>query len=732
MAAIKNIKRTVALDGNSISEQLPASFFNSESTAHTFIIAGVRGGESVAFTGAVSATFLNANDAVVLVTGSIVDGAAVVTLSNDCYALSGRFTLTIDVNGATVYECQSRIKRRSSGTAYDPSGEISVATLSAEIAAMQEATAAANTAANNAAGYVDAVAEYNVFNIPTTEKSGSTRNGVTTTVTGPYSIHAEGTATANWFHNLWLIPTFPDYLKAGDTIYLLCESTQSNVSMQLLTTTDNGANWTIVNRIYGFTEYTIPAGVTGIGYRAFAASGVSVNANITAGILTNEPIDRDTILRYRGLEDHTDLDDAIDTGITMLYDANTYTNKPSGFGNTGYLFTVNMDTSVLQMLLEFSGNKLYKRRRNVRAIWSDWGLVGGGENTYNNTYNYPIYNNTYTQTVSPTITTDTNAYMAPSGDSTDRTAAIVALLNSQGVCRLGKGNYYVNNLTMPDNTLLIGAGAGTRLILSGTGDGYAVKMGDYCAVENMSILGATADITLSETLGGRHGVLWQGNYSENQNNDLQPNYGLISNLWISGFNGGGVTCYNTGYGTLCHLEAVNIYCRNCNAGINIAYWSEFHKFTNCRLYACYYGCINNGGNNMFVNCDFSSCKQAFLMDNESGQSPNNGHGSCVACVFNHTNSNSGIGIKGRNISNGFIFDGCQIFFSQIDLAACDGFVFSNCNFGANNCNITINGGGAVLFANNMHQSAPTISITDNAHVHFTNCYVRSTGAAVTA
>lgn len=157
MAAIKYIKRTLALDGNSISEQLPASFFNGENTAHTFIIAAMRGGESIALSGAVSATFLNANDAVVTITGSIVDGAAVVTLSNNCYALSGRFTLTIDVNGATVYECQSRIKRRSSSTAYDPNDEISVAALSAEIAEMRTATANANAAYNRLINYAPSV-----------------------------------------------------------------------------------------------------------------------------------------------------------------------------------------------------------------------------------------------------------------------------------------------------------------------------------------------------------------------------------------------------------------------------------------------------------------------------------------------------------------------------------------------------------------------------------------------
>lgn len=156
MAAIKFIKRTVALDGSSVSETLPASFFNSESSAHTFIIAGQRDGAAVAFTGSVSASFLNANDAVVPLTGSIVDGAAVVTLNNNCYALSGRFTLSIDVNGATVYECQSRIKRRTSSTAYDPDDEVSVAALSAEIAAMRTATAAANTAATNATAQAQA------------------------------------------------------------------------------------------------------------------------------------------------------------------------------------------------------------------------------------------------------------------------------------------------------------------------------------------------------------------------------------------------------------------------------------------------------------------------------------------------------------------------------------------------------------------------------------------------
>ena len=821
MAAIKFIKRTVALDGNSISEQLPASFFNGENTAHTFIIAAMRGGESIALSGAVSATFLNANDAVVTITGSIVDGAAVVTLSNDCYALSGRFTLTIDVNGATVYECQSRIKRRSSSTAYDPTGEISVATLSALIAEMRTATATANAAAatanaaaNSAAGYVDAVAEYNVFNIPTTNKDGSTRNGVVTTVTGPYSIHAEGTATANWFHNMWIIPALPDYLEAGDTIYLLCESTQSKVSMQLLTTTD-GSNWTIVQRIYGYTEYTIPSGVVGISYRAFAASGVSVNADIKAGILTNKPVAQDTILAFNGLENHTDLNDVTETGITTMYDAITYANAPADVGTgylwtinstssifqllyafsgnkvykrsrnvrgvwrdwalldtddgtflryegvmastdfndetetgiktvssgttyanapfvgAGFLWTVNCGTSILQLMYDFSGNQLYKRRRNIKSVWSSWARIGGGDVT--NQYTFNQYTNTYNVTATPTITTDTNNYLASTGDTTDRTSDIVSMLTQTGICNLGPGLFVVSNLSMPKNTALRGSGPKTELRLAGTADGYAVKMNDYCQVSDLTISGASADITLPETVGERHGILWQGNYTANHNGELQPKQGLVSDVAIRRFIGGGITCYDTGYSTYNNLCVVNAQIRNCGAGLNIAYWSEFHKFTNCRCFGCLYGCINNGGNNMFVNCDFSSCSNGFLMDNSQGQSPNNAHGACIGCIFHHTANNTGVGIKILNCDNGYIFDGCQIGFSRTIIEDSVGIVFANMFFGqATNCDITITGGGAITFANNMHIAKPPITVTNNSNVRFINCYVASTGAAVSA
>lgn len=427
----------------------------------------------------------------------------------------------------------------------------------------------------------------------------------------------------------------------------------------------------------------------------------------------------------------TDLNAMLGNHFYLIDDGSTYTNKPTGF-TVGFVMVVKTGIMHLQLAYQFTGGKMWKRRGNRDgSSWEEWVSIAG-EGGITNNYTFNEYQNTYNVTATPSITTDTNSYLAPSGDATLRTNDIITMLTQTGVCRLGKGDYYIKNLDMLEGTQIIGSGYATRIICSGTTDGYAIKINSNCSVENCRIVGALNPITVSSTVGGRHGILWQGNYTQDETPAHQPQTAMISKCWIENFTGGGITCYDTGLGTFNQLEVVNVYIKFCNAGINISYWSEFHKFTNVRTPNCYYGCINNGGNNLFVNCDFSTCKLAFLMDNSQSQSPNNSHGSAIGCVFNHTDSNSGIGIKVLNCKQGYIFTGCQIFYSQIYLEDAEGIVISDTNFGETNCNITVDGGGAILFANNMHQSAPTISITDNQNVHFVNCYNRSTGAAIGA
>lgn len=436
--------------------------------------------------------------------------------------------------------------------------------------------------------------------------------------------------------------------------------------------------------------------------------------------------DASGVVMTKGVLPSGDLNDVVDAGLYLLTQANTYENAPKPIG---FLRVSKFVTWVLQEFYVFNGAQLYKRKfQQGSSTIEAWQYVGGGGNT--NEYTFNEYQQTVNLTATPVITTDTNNYLASTGDTTDRTAAILAMLQSTGTCHLGAGVFYVDSLIMPDNTSLIGCGTATEVYLVDGTDKFTIRLGSNCIVKDMYLIGSTAAGTPSIE-GTRVGILWQGNYTQTQSSTGQPQYGTIDNVRISKFDNSGIRCYDTGYGTSNYISVTNCHITYCYKGINIEYWSEFHKFTNVRCAYCYYGCINNGGNNIFVNCDFSSSQYvAFLIDNSQGQSPNSAHGSCVGCVFNHTANNAGVGIMVLGEEAGFVFDGCQIFFSQINISNSDGITFSSCNFGVNNCDITITNGGAMLFVNNLHQGLPTIIITNNSNVHFVNCYVRSTGAEV--
>ena len=529
------------------------------------------------------------------------------------------------------------------------------------------------------------------------------------------SCEVSGTATATAFTNIYAnTHSLPDGIDAGEKYYVCAISSDPNLRLVLFFYDANGTSIGMKS----FTrpeEFMIPSETVGLAARVEVIKNTTVNANIVYGILNElsnamitSIIKSDVFAAKDFLSRGSDLDDITDLGAYGLANGYNYTHMPSALAQkSGSLLVFKMsDNYVLQIALGHPLNDiLVFRRYKLNGAWQSWVELTNAESAI---------------------------YLEPSGDSVDRTAEILSLLTNAKVCRLKAGDYYVNNLEMPDGTLLIGDGDATKIYLSGTADGFAIKMGSYCAVKNLSIIGADADLTFGTSPGNRHGILWEGTYSQDHQ---APYKGLITDVRISRFSGGGITCRDTGYGTNNHIEATNLYITNCWAGINIVYWSEFHKFVNARCSSCRIGCVNNGGNNIFVNCDFSSSLEiAMLMDNESNQSPNNTHGSCVGCTFNHTQSggqsNSGVGIKIINCPNGFIFNACQIFFSKIQLVDSSGIVFSNNNFGKTNCDISIDGGKAILFIGNIFQDKPPITVTGDAEVNFTHCYSRTTGALV--
>lgn len=316
-----------------------------------------------------------------------------------------------------------------------------------------------------------------------------------------------------------------------------------------------------------------------------------------------------------------------------------------------------------------------------------------------------------------------NYMLRPSGDSRDRSEEIAQLLQRHGICLLGSGEFYVSGVQMPDGTAIRGMGNATKVILQeDVQEGAAISMGSFCTVENLFLTGAREELGIPKELGKRHGIAFTGEATP-QTKHIHPAAGIISGIVAMNFSGGGLYFKDTGYNDRCSATVTNCHALFCGAGIYIERFSEYHKFTNIACHDCLYGCINNGGNNVFVNCGFTSNTMGFLIDNSRGQSKNNSHGSAVGCTFNHSGKNEGIGICVLGAPNGFVFSGGQMFYSGIVLENSDAIVFTGMNC-SRDIGISIKGGSAVLFSDSMFAGAPQVTLTDGGSVKFTNCILR--------
>lgn len=101
------ILRKTWTQGNApIVDDLRETAFTGESGAHTFIISGQTAKkQAVPITGTITGAFLAANNTTVPLTGEIVDDAAVLTLPQACYAVPGRFILSIYAANDGVTMC---------------------------------------------------------------------------------------------------------------------------------------------------------------------------------------------------------------------------------------------------------------------------------------------------------------------------------------------------------------------------------------------------------------------------------------------------------------------------------------------------------------------------------------------------------------------------------------------------------------------------------------------------
>lgn len=568
------------------------------------------------------------------------------------------------------------------------------------------------------------------------KKENKTSHGITFTWNDDGTCTVTGTSTASTVscNIFYKTNAFPPFMYSGQPIQLRMESDSATpvVRADVFKCINGSLSSTWVSGIKadyqgdGVYYGTVPTGLSGILIRiAVSGNGTTANETVRLSITPQECMDNVP----RAANFTTDANDLKRNGIYFV-GSNTIANIPDD-GMACWLDVKcigdQTSTGVLQIVYPWASATHNPYFRVCRSgAWTDWkqlGSSGGGGGT--------VIENTYNITTSPTITTDTNGWLqavdtntSSEAGKTDMTGAIMSMLTDTGYCKLSKGIFYVSgSIDMPEGSTLEGCGEDTIIrLLSSVSAGYCVKVEKFNTVRGIRFSGGYSDYSPTSTIGTRNGL----NFTSNADTETTTvEQCVIDNCWIENFNGSGIYSNNTGASVNRTLTVTNTYIQRCSAGINISYYSEYQKYTNVVVYRCYYACINNGGNNIFVGCTFHGTVGFTL-----GNLTNNAHGSCVGCSFNHIGGGTGLAVNANGTTTGFIFTGCQIWYGGIQIQNSKGIAFSDCLLGGNSPEITVSGNYPAFFSNCIFHATPTLDV--NTSTKFDNCYLDSTGGTIGA
>lgn len=556
--------------------------------------------------------------------------------------------------------------------------------------------------------------------------------------------HLTGTSTATTFTRLFYKTNeMPEFLLPGMPIIAKIES--DNPSSLVKFDIFKCKNGSLDGNILGITSsfggdgvnyVTIPSDAEGLMIRISLQGQVTVDETVRVCITPqisalNIPNSRNQILY--------DANAKAENGIYFISTGVAIDPVNFPFHGSGWLQVENIgvkdNVAVLEIFYPYNSEAYDIMWRTKRmGVWTNWkalGSGGGGGGT--------VIENTYNITTSPTFTTDDNGWLQPvdtesasDAGKTDMTGAIMSMLTTTGYCHLAPGIFYVSgNIDMPEGTELVGCGRDTIVRLLSTSTGYIVRASQYNTVRDIRFSGGyTAPDITDSTVGSRHGIAFVGNDDGADPSIPTALPSSISNCWFENFIGSGIYCHNAGNGTYQALLVSDCVIRNCRAGIDIDYRSEYMKFVNIVITRCYYACINNGGNNIFINCTFHG-----TIGMQLNAFYNAGHGSAIGCQFNHIDSwndpagtGGGVAIQANSINNGFVFSGCQIWYGQIEILGSRGITFSDCQLGGGTPKITVTGSYGAFFNGCIFHASP--DITKNSGTRFNNCYLDSTSAII--
>lgn len=738
------IERTVNLNGPIIPDTLNGVLNCGEVDSHEFTISATLDNEPFALSGVVTASFIRSDGVTVPLTGSISDGAAVVVLNNLCYNVPGRFAFTVFITseGVTtaIYGCTGTVRQTDSGSIVDP-GEI-IPSVSGLITAIE------NAIAEIPADYSQLLATQAPTFSPSTPYVVGSYVWYDGTLYRFTAAHAAGSWTGSDAKAVTIGGELAGIRSAiGDYGYSIPAAYSQDLN-------DVKDGWVR----YGSAATNKPDSDIGFAVTVTRTSGAGIKMQIAFTDaqktyirhraqtlawdewkeLLNETALADT-MREMGLAGgvFTTCDDAPDNSIYFVSSSGGVSNPTDfPFNNAGWLETIAYSGSIKMQIAypyNYSSDRP-KYRAKQAGTWGTWALLSvGNTTTITREVSADTYNNTYNITTSPTITTDTNGWLQPvdtdtedETGKTDMTGAIMSMLNSTGYCHLAPGIYYVSgSIDMPIGSTLEGCGNGTtiRLLQSAGSSAYICRMKQHSNIRNIVFSGSYASGDISDgNIGGRNGIIFIGNRSETHPGVTPATTRLcrISNCWFRNLDSG-IYGNDAGGGIQQGMIVENCYFSRCKAGINLDYWTEYCKFTDCITFECYYACINNGGNNIFTGCTFHGV-EGFVIDNSGNDKNNNAHGSAIGCVFNHIDNinnpstlGGGIGIKILNAPNGFVFSGCQLWYSRVYVEDSPGILLADCLFGGGTPKIETVGEYPIFLDCCIFKAAPTFD-TDVAAI----------------
>lgn len=341
-------------------EDLSGAAFQAESGGHTFAISGVDDtGAAVALSGTVAGVFRRPDNADIALTGASTGGVASVTLTDDCYAVPGRFYLTIFVTSGgqktAVYAAVGTVASTNGGAVAGDTPqdvvdlinaiEAAVATIPEDYTDLEKAT--------------DDLENRNNFKFSIyASHETKTNNGVRYEYVSGDRWSVTRLNSSENTSRLWVFDeeTFV-HLKAGKKYKVDFSSSNSNIS--LVAYKYVGATVRTVPIIDGVV--TIPNDATGFGFRIDTTSSFTGSATFDFAVYNiSELTDLDRQVREVNAVDYLLLSDkgqTVDGGITYSRADNVYTITGNHGNSLWFDYLYNHDNVIPDWWVP--GNRVY-------------------------------------------------------------------------------------------------------------------------------------------------------------------------------------------------------------------------------------------------------------------------------------------------------------------------------------------------------------------------------------